>query len=347
MKFQDQIEFAYEPSIMFTIDETFLFGREPTLRRMPDGSLISLIYTGGPGEPNPDNVVAVIRSEDDGASWSYPEVVFGCRERASWGTEIFTECERPFMAFHTYNYNTFYSELRPFFSFTDDSGKTWSEPVNVPGIPPSCCIRQGKVLSDGSWVFPVYWMEITKGWNRFGGNIWDGRLFRSGVIRSVNSGQSYSLHGYQCAESFQAWEPEITELEPGHLRMYIRSGGGGVLWECDSYDFGVTWTLARKGEIPNPDTKVVIYKVHDAHVMVNNICNDRSPDRNTLEIWVSKDNCETWGKKIKLAGLKEGSELRQVAYPHGFADDKAEKLYLAIDAIKEFYLVKIPYGDLL
>ncbi len=347
MKYGDQIEFAYEPSLMLSTDNKFLFGREPTLRRMPDGSLISLIYTGGPTEPHPENVVAVTRSYNDGATWSYPEVVFSCPERASWGTEIFTECNRPFMVFHTYVFETFYSEIRAFLSFTDDSGKTWSEPVNVPGLPPSCSIRQGKVLSDGSWIFPVYWTEIVKGWNRFGGDIMQGRIFRSGMIRSVNHGKSYSLHGYQCIEDRWAWEPEITELEPGRLRMYIRCSGSGVLWECDSFDFGVTWTPAVKGGIPNPDTKVVVYKIRGAHVMVNNTCNDRAPARNTLEIWVSRDNCKTWGKKIVLARLKPDSELHQVAYPHGFADEKEEKLYLAIDAIREFYMVKVPYGDLL
>ncbi len=345
MSFIEKIEFAYEPTVMFTINETFLYGREPTLRRMPDGSLISLVYTGGPKEPSRENVVAVIRSDDDGATWSKPEVVFGCPERCCWGTEIFTGGERPFMAFQMFNYETFYLELRPFFAYTEDNGKTWAEPVNVPGIPPSCCIRQGKILSDGSWIFPVYWMEIVKGWNRFGGSYWDGRVFRSGMIRSTDHGKSFSVHGYLFWEG-QAWEPEITELENGHLRMYVRTGSG-VLWESDSFDYGVTWTPLHAGEIPNPDTKVVVYKVRDAHVMVNNICNDVAPARNTLEMWVSKDNCQTWCKKMPLAKLKPDSGLHQVAYPHGFADDQAEKLYLAIDSIKEFYMVKVPYSDLL
>ena len=36
-----------------------------------------------------------------------------------------------------------------------------------------------------------------------------------------------------------------------------------------------------------------------------------------------------------------------MAYPHGFADDEREMLYLALDSVKKFFLVKIPYADIL
>ena len=58
----DRIEFAYPATLMFKADDRFLFGREPTPRRMPDGSIVSLVYTGGTKEPHPDNVAAVIRN---------------------------------------------------------------------------------------------------------------------------------------------------------------------------------------------------------------------------------------------------------------------------------------------
>ena len=53
---------------MFLPDDHFNFGREPTLRRIPDKSLISFSYTRAPREPDPENVAAIIRSKDDGAN---------------------------------------------------------------------------------------------------------------------------------------------------------------------------------------------------------------------------------------------------------------------------------------
>ena len=348
----DRIEFAYPVTTMFEADNDYLFAREPTPRRMPDGSIVSLVYTGGTKEPHPDNIAAFIRSEDDGKTWTRPQLLWKHPLRCTWGTELFTEGERPFAVFQTFCYETIYAELRAFMTFTDDCGKSWTPPVSVPGVPANFSVRQGKVLSDGSWLFPVYWVENRDEWTH------NFDPFVSGVIRSTDGGKSFSLHGAVSTPG-HAWEPEVTELEPGHLKMWIRyEHAAGVLWESESRDYGRTWTPARPSDIPNPGTKFVVYKINGRHVMVNNVCTPDRRERDVLELWVSSDNCKTWGKKLPLARLfKEkpntwegfwdgGEALPQVAYPHGFADDKEQKLYLAIDAVRKFYFLSVPYSDL-
>ena len=101
MKMDQKIAFAYDASVMFTADETLSYGREPLLRRMPDGSLFCLIYTGGEKEPSDENVVAGVRSLDNGKSWSAPAVLFYSRTHAVWGTELFTEGSVPFAVIFT------------------------------------------------------------------------------------------------------------------------------------------------------------------------------------------------------------------------------------------------------
>ncbi len=348
----DRIEFAYPVSTMFKADSEFLYAREPTPRRMPDGSIVSLVYTGGTKEPHPDNIATFIRSEDDGKTWTRPQLLWKHPLRCTWGTELFTEGERPFAVFQTFCYETIYTELRAFMTFTDDCGKSWTPPVSVPGVPANFSVRQGKVLSDGSWLFPVYWVENRNEWTH------NYDPFVSGVIRSTDGGKSFSLHGAVSTPG-HAWEPEVVELEPGHLKMWVRyEHDAGVLWESESRDYGRTWTPARPSDIPNPGTKFVIYKINGRHVLVNNVCTPDRRERDVLELWVSSDNCRTWGKKLPLARLfKEkpntwdgfwdgGDAMPQVAYPHGFADDKEQKLYLAIDAVRKFYFLAVPYSDL-
>ena len=293
MELVDRIEFAYPVSTMFEADSTWLFGREPTPRRMPDGSIVSLLYTGGKQEPAPENVATVIRSEDDGETWSKPQLLFRHPFRCTWGTELFTEGERPFAVFQTFCYETVYAELRAFLTFTDDSGRSWSNPVSLPGVPANFSVRQGKVLSDGSWIFPVYWFCNRTKWDTIRA---PGNGFVSGVLRSTDGGKSFSLHGaVETPES--AWEPEVTELEPGHLKMYVRyEHPAAVLWESESFDYGKSWTPARPSEIPNPGTKFVIYRIRGRHVLVNNVCTPDHPYRDVLELWVSSDNCATWEK---------------------------------------------------
>lgn len=52
----------------------FVFGREPVLAKMPDGSLICTALTGGPREPDNDNAVTVVRSTDGGRTWDAPRL---------------------------------------------------------------------------------------------------------------------------------------------------------------------------------------------------------------------------------------------------------------------------------
>ena len=355
--------FAYKPSLMFKANGTFTFGREPTLRRMPDGSLISLIYTGGKKEPHPDNCVGMIRSLDDGKTWTVPEVIFKHPYRCTWGTEICTETETPFCVFHTFSYEMLYNEIRTFFSFTKDFGRTWSEPNSPRGLPP-VIFRQIKKLSDNSLLAGVYWQEQRSGWNHvaeIGLDNWHpGWHWVSGAVKSSDGGKTWSLHGYFSRKGGSLWEPEVIELEDGHLLMGLRSAVNGILYKTESFDYGNTWTEAVPSDIPNPGSKFVFYKVKKRIVLVNNFCTPENRNRYDLQAWVSDDLCRSWRRKLQLVKIcapsndnpdiwenPEEEFVPQAAYPHGFADDEKATLYLSVDCILNFFMIRIPYSDLI
>ncbi|MBR1967764.1 MAG: hypothetical protein IKA22_14270, partial [Lentisphaeria bacterium] len=89
--------------------------------------------------------------------------------------------------------------------------------------------------------------------------------------------------------------------------------------------------------------------------------NHAAPDavnRNTLEAWTSSDNCKSWYRKNVIAKLNDYTgELEemykgkqhpvQVAYPHAFVDNEKRLVYLAIDSVYKFYLMKIPFDELI
>ena len=108
------------------------YAREPVLRRLPDGSLMCLFLTGGPREPHNENVTMICRSYDGGDTWTEPEVLFSHHSRAVWCTEVFAECDPPFIAVHTYNAESWYRELQTFISYSFDGGMTWQEPASFP-----------------------------------------------------------------------------------------------------------------------------------------------------------------------------------------------------------------------
>jgi predicted neuraminidase len=350
MKYElDNIAFAYEPTVIFRAQPDWLYGREPLLRRMPDGSLICLISTGGPTEPHDDNVIAATRSYDDGVTWSKPEVLFDHQTRGVWAFELFAEQGDPCIFVHTYDAASHYLELKTFRSWSKDSGRTWSEPVSVPGGVGNVSVRQGIVLASGDWVFPVYWQETLGRWNwqkkgkEKGGRVTATWRFVTGVLRSEDAGQSFRLCGNVRAD-FDLWEPNAVEVAPNRLVMLIRQTGApapGVLYRSDSADGGLSWSAPRRTNIPDPSAKLTLLKLGDAVILLHNANSER---RTPLSLWVSHDGCETWPVQLDLAAHTQGGKI---CYPHAFVDHEKELLYVACDAYQAFYLLKVPFADFL
>ncbi|HEY3332657.1 MAG TPA: sialidase family protein [Capsulimonadaceae bacterium] len=340
--------FQYEPSVIFHSDDNWQYGREPILRRLPDGSLVSLIYAGGPSEPHDENVVLITRSVDDGATWTKPEILFSHDARGVWATEMFTEGPRPFIIFYTLDAASHYLDLHAFRSFYDSATATWTEPSSMPSGLHSVNYRQGVVLADGSWLFPVYWEEVLTGfnWQKEGKGFkpHDGWQFIAGAVRSEDQGKTFSNHGYLKDERF-LWEPNLVEVSPNHIVMLMRAEGTPWKYRSESLDGGRTWSPAVQSDIPCANSKITLLKWGERTILIHNPSDVPGWDhRTSLEIWVSDDGCKTWPIKRVLA--KAVAPKQVLCYPHGFIDQASETLYVAIDGVTAFYLCKVPLADL-
>ncbi len=344
-----EVLFRYEPRIIWECDDAWTYAREPVFRRMPDGSFVCLHYAGGPREPHDENVVLITRSRDDGDTWSEPEVLFDHPHRGVWCTELFVEEGDPCAFVHTLEAASRYCDLHTYRSWTHDSGRTWTEPASVPGTPSHVSTRQGIVLSDGAWLFPIYWQEQVSGfaWERQP----DGRSvspnqewpFRCGVMRSVDGGETFTQHGYIRHPAVTLWEPNVGEVADGRLIMLMRAEGTGSLWRSDSCDGGLSWSEPHPTDIPNPSTKLTLLAHDGALILVNNPSAVKG-ERKPLEIWVSRDRGATWPTQLAIADVTEG---RGVYYPHGHIEAELDTLYLACDTSKVHYLLKVPLADFL
>ena len=357
--------FPYRPILILNCyDAGYTFMREPILRRMPDGSLFCLHYTGGESEPNDANVMIGTSSTDEGETWSPARVLFQHPERGVYAPELFVEDGLPTVVLHTFQAVSRHHEERVYVSKSADSGKTWSEPVSLPGVALAALVRTGIVLADGTQLFPHYWTEMDEDcnwdWTERNVNYYNRPSMRNwiercGVIRSTDHGESYSHHGYIRAENtkIRLLEPAVVELEPNHVLMLMRADGRNGFYKSESFDGGKTWSVAELSDIDAIASKVQLIKHNGAVVMLFNARPDTTAGdglntRQRLSAWVSFDNCKTWTKKIDLAYVKPGTpeKWKAVCYPDAFIDAGKGLLYCSIDNYRQAFLIKVPLSDL-
>lgn len=319
--------------------------REPVFRRMPDNSFLCLFLTGGPTEPHDRNVVMAIRSEDDGKTWGKPFILFQHSCRGCWATEIFTEGECPFIVLHTYAAESVYRELQTFRSFSYDGGKTWTEPKAFPSGFNGVSVRQGFVMSNGSWAFPIYWQETNYDFD------WKNNTererncevrwpMRTGFAVSADKGKTFQRYGYLAADC-NLWEPNAVELEDGHIMMFMRATTN--LYMSESFDYGKTWSEPTETDIPNSYTKLTVKKIEGKILLISNFHPSMEwQNRKCLQMWVSDDNCKSWSKKISLAADND-----VLFYPHAYADDEQKILYITFENGMQHYIQTIPYEEFL
>ena len=317
------------------------FAREPVLRRMKNGDLICTFLTGGPTEPHNENMTVMSRSTDDGKTWSRPETIIRHSSRGVWCTELFTECERPFLVVMTYNAECHYRELETFRSFTDDDGRTWREPVSFPNGLTGVTLRQGIVMSNHEWLFPMYWQE-TRG--RFD---WQGEHFSAewpfccAAAVSCDEGATFQRFGY-LKNGKGLWEPNCVEWENGHIIMLMRDNECACLKRSDSYDYGRTWCEPFTTDIENPNTKLTLLKVKEKILLINNFNRETGwSSRTHLEVRVSGDGLKSFSRKLPLENSEECW-----FYPHAFADSSRKMVYIAYENAHEHRLAKISFDEL-
>jgi len=149
------------PKLIFQVNDTFTWLREPLLGRLPDGSLCCVFFTGGSHDGDLRNVVAAIRSDDDGESWSQPEILKRLPDQSAWAPSMIVHGSKAHIFWFSSRDGHRYRKINHLLS-TDADGRTFTEDREIlagwngeRGID----VRHGTVLHDGRVLLPIAWME--------------------------------------------------------------------------------------------------------------------------------------------------------------------------------------------
>jgi len=327
---------------------------DTTLRELRDGSWILFILAGGDTEPSPLNYTGVTRSHDEGGTWSPLErfdVGFP-REGSTIGqgpTELMIRDGRCTLFFSTHA-GHWSKQWRSWFLTSDDSFKTWSKPMEVPGRQKErTFIRNHIVTRDGRIILPF---QHYIGPDDEQGKPPLERAFtnpRNGVLISSDGGKSWSEHGnVRLTENdrYFGWaENNLAELSDGRIAMIIRADKmGGVLYYAESKDGGKTWPeFARKTDVPNPGSKATLYPLGGDTVAM--LHNPNPKHRSPLALWISFDGLKTWPYQRVLVPESTDGPKGRLNYPDGFVSKDKNWLHFAYDDNRHragVYSAKLP-----
>ena len=307
-----QSEIIVEPPACFGVAERLWQGC-PTIARTRGGRLYAGWYSGGLQEPSLLNYNLLVRSDDDGLTWSEPLLVINSVPDAllqSLDIQLWSDPAGRLWVFYiqrNYNYlplrtpghlNLWYIRC----DAPDADKLQWSEPVFVGSGFLRC---QPTVLSDGRIFLPAY--------------DWRGEYYQYFV--SSDNGESFqrSYAGKKVSTPFD--EAMFLERKDKSILLLARADTGYIA-KSESFDGGKTWTDGENTDIPNPSTRLCLLRLKSGRVLLIN--NMHSKERTAMTALLSEDD----GKSFTHSLLLDNGE--NISYPDAVQGSDGE-IYIVWD----------------
>jgi predicted neuraminidase len=271
-----------------------------TIVELRNGDFLAAWF-GGTAEGNPDVAIWASRRTRDG--WSAPFQLVREPNTPTWNPVLFHSKDGRLWLY--YKFGAGPSTWRASRIFSTDEGTSWSQTERLPDGILGPIKDKPLVLDDGTIVSGSS-VETPQSWN-----VW--------IERSTDNGISWTKFGpigvaQQSPPSAKSTpygiiQPTIVQLDSrSHLRLYARSTSNiAVICVADSFDRGITWTLARTTNIPNPNSGIDAVKLRDGRIIL--VYNNTRTGRTPLNLAVSTD-----GENFKMFATLE-SEPGEFSYP--------------------------------
>ena len=311
----------------------------PTILRTPKGRLYAGWYSGGTGEPAPDNYNLLIRSDDDGWSWSSPVAVVPSdmsREYIAIDIQLWLDPFKRMWMFIVQRYlggtrritDTDHLALWAAVCEDPDADElVWREPQYITN---GFLRTQPTVLSNGDWVLCAYtWCTD-----------------RYQYCRSSDQGKSWvnCLAGKKQTPDFD--ETMILERKDGTLLMLARDIKRQLVKTESSDLAGSVWSDGTFTDLPNASSRFFLRRLKSGRVLL--IHNEDHEFRRNLVAKLSEDDGRTWTYSLQIDDAE--TPERGISYPDA-AESEDGRLFIIYDrgrnTFREILMAQITEADIL
>lgn len=212
----------------------------PSVCRTKAGELLCVFYL-GTGHISPDGKIAMVRSTDEGRTWTQPEVIIDTPLDDRDPSICQTRSGRVIVNFFTYVYErrgesrATRDSIRVHTAVSDDGGKTFGKPKPLSeDWTWSATSDEIIQLADGTLLLPIYGRKLGD------------KTDRASVAFSTDDGNTWSdpiTIAYDSGGKIDFQEPAFVLLPSGEIWCSLRTTNVGYhAYECRSTDGGKTWT---------------------------------------------------------------------------------------------------------
>ncbi len=250
----------------------------PGICRTHSGALLTCYreaYTHASGNPD-DGRIMVVRSVDDGKTWSDPELAYDDPTMDDRNAAV--SCMSDGTIALIWDKYLHGKHHWAWISVSADEGRPWSEPRKMTAQENVHTRSRGLDLGDGTWLLP--WADAEHGEN-------------TATYVSIYDPSSGAINEVQVTPTGRremADEIAVTRAADGTLVALIRSPSEPTLWQVSSADLGRTWTTPVSSGIPSQFTPCDLLTLRDGRI----VCSFSFRERRNERVVVSRDHGASW-----------------------------------------------------
>ena len=270
-------------------------------------------FYGGAADESPARIVRIY-SDDQGRTWSRPEVVVENKSGCNVMSVSLLHLASGKLAMF-YCVKNSWIDCRPHMQVSSDEGATWTEAKRVLDAPGYFVMNNDRVIqtAKGRIIIPLAFHR-SKGEDPHSSKSWDARAITMWIYSDDEGGtwkEASSWWAMPVRSGSGLQEPGVVELADGALFSWSRTDQGGQ-YGFFSSDHGNTWTPPAVTELKSPNGPASIKRLPGSNDLLA-LFNDHSGRfpfpkgrRNPLVAAISSDGGKTWPQRKLVESDPEG-----------------------------------------